>query len=199
MKYFARSGASSSASPWPLLRHELEDEHCGDEPVVGVKVVAEIVMPRHLAAEHRVLLPHTLLEKGVADAVHERSAVIPGNRVLHRVAGPEVVDDRRAALLEQERLGQQRRHEIAGDELAVPVDEEAPVGVAVPGNPDVGALRDDPFDNVLSVLLDERVGLVVREGPVNLEAQARRLAGKLRRTASARPGRPCRCPHRAPR
>ena len=51
-------------------------------------------------------------------------------------------------MLEQERLGQQRRHEIAGDELAGAVDEEAAIGVAVPRDPDVGALGQDAPDDV---------------------------------------------------
>ena len=78
----------------------------------------------------------------------------------------------------QERLGEQRRHEVAGDELAGAVDEEAAVGVAVPGDADVGLLRDDALDDVAAVLFDERVGLVVRERAVDLEAQRRRPAGQ---------------------
>ena len=47
-------------------------------------------------------------------------------------------------MLQQERLGEQRRDEVAGDELAGAVDEEAAVGVAVPGDADVGLLGDRP-------------------------------------------------------
>ena len=45
-----------------------------------------------------------------------------------------------AGMLQQKRLGQQRRDEVAGDELAGAVDEEAAVGVAVPGDADVRLL-----------------------------------------------------------
>ena len=81
-------------------------------------------------------------------------------------------------MLDQERLGQQRRDEVAGDELAAAVDEEAAVGVAVPRDADVGLLGDHALDDVAAVLLDERVGLVVRERAVDLEAQPRRPAGQ---------------------
>ena len=69
------------------------------------------------------------------------------------------------------------------------VDEEAAVGVAVPRDADVGLLGDHALDDVDAVLLDERIGLVVREAAVDLEAQPRRLAGQpveqLRRDEAA--------------
>ena len=51
-------------------------------------------------------------------------------------------------MLQQERLGEQRRDEVARDELAGAVDEEAAVGVAVPRDADVGLLRDHALDDV---------------------------------------------------
>ena len=127
------------------------------------------------------------------------SAVPPyfADDVLHRVAGADVVDDLRARVLEQERLGQQRRDEVAGDELAAAVDEEAAVGVAVPRDADVRLLLDHALDDVAAVLLDERVGFVVRERAVHLEAQRASSGRAGARTAAARPGRPCRCRRRA--
>ena len=126
----------------------------------------------------RVGLAHPPLEERVADAVHQRRAAVARDGVLHRVAGAQVVDDRRAGMLQQERLGEQRGDEVAGDELAGAVDEEAAIGVAVPGDADVGLLGDDALDDVAAVLFDERVGLVVRKASVDLEAQARRPAGQ---------------------
>ena len=73
---------------------------------------------------------------------------------------------------------EQRGDEVAGNELAAAVDEEAAVGVAVPGDADVGLLADDLGGDVAAVLLDQRIGFVVREGAVDLEAQLRHLAGK---------------------
>ena len=49
------------------------------------------------------------------------------------------------------------------------VDEEAAVGVAVPGDAEVGLLGDDARADLAAVLLEQRVGLVVGEGAVDLE------------------------------
>ena len=57
------------------------------------------------------------------------------------------------------------------------VDEEAAIGVAVPGDADVGLLGDHALDDVAAVLFDERVGLVVGEAAVHLEAERRQLPG----------------------
>ena len=71
----------------------------------------------------------------------------------------------------QERLGQQRRDEVAGHELAALVDEEAAVGVAVPGDAEIGVLGHDALAYLAAVLLEQRIGLVVGEVPVHLEVQ----------------------------
>ena len=47
-------------------------------------------------------------------------------------------------ILQQERLGEQGGDEVARDELAGAVEEEAAVGVAVPGDPGVGPLARSP-------------------------------------------------------
>ena len=69
--------------------------------------------------------------------------------------------------LRRDGLGQQRRDEVAGDEIAGAVDEEAAVGVAVPGDADVGLLGDDALDDVRAVFFDQRIGFVARKGPVH--------------------------------
>ncbi len=92
-------------------------------------------------------------------------------------------------MLQEKRLGEERRDEVAGDELAGAVDEEAAVGVAVPRDADVGLLGDDALDDVAPVLFDERIRFVVREAAVDLEAEPRRPAGQpieeLRRDQAA--------------
>ena len=98
-------------------------------------------MTGHLASEHGVQLAHAALEERVTDAVHHRLAAVLRRDVLDGIAGAQVVDDGRTGFLQHERLGEQRRHEIARDELAVFVDEEAAIGVAVPGDADFGAGR----------------------------------------------------------
>ncbi len=64
------------------------------------------------------------------------------HRVGNGARGAHVVQDRlapaRSGLVEQ-RLGEQRREEVPVDELAGVVDEEAAVGVPVPGDAQVRA------------------------------------------------------------
>ena len=137
-------------------------------------------MSGDLAAEDRPLLAHAPLEERVPDPVHQRRAAVPVDRILDGIAGADVVDDFRARVAKEKRLGKERRHEVAGNELAGAVDEEAPVGVAVPGDADVGTLTNDPLGDVDPVLLDQRIGLVIGKGPVDLEAQVRRPARQPR-------------------
>ena len=101
-------------------------------------------MARDLAAEDRVLLAHPGLEERVADAVHQCASAGALDDVGDGAAGANVVEDRRLRLLGEHRLGQQRGQEVAVDERARVVDEEAAVGVAVPGDPEVGALARRP-------------------------------------------------------
>ena len=96
----------------------------------------------------------------------------------HRPARPHVVDDLRAGLLLEHGLGEERGHEVAGDELAGVVYEEAAVGVAVEGDSEVGLLFLHLADDELAVLGEKRVRLVVREGAVRLEEAAHRVHGQ---------------------
>ena len=109
-------------------------------------------MRRDLAAEDGVVLAHAVLDVGVADAVHQRDAACALDRLRDGAARAHVVDDLAAALLPEDRLGEQGRDEVAGDEVARVVDEEAAVGVAVVGDPEVGVFRQRLADDELAVL-----------------------------------------------
>ena len=88
------------------------------------------------------------------------------------------------------RVGDQRRDRAGADRLAALVDDEAAVGVAVEGEPDVGAVLDDRPLQVAQVLRLQRVGLVVRERAVELEVQrydVQRQRRAARRRAVAEP------------
>ena len=80
----------------------------------------------------------------------------------------QVVQDRGARLLGQHAGGQHGRGGGAGQAAAGLVDDEHPVGVAVEGQPDVGAHRQDPGLEVALVGRLHRVGRVVRERAVEL-------------------------------
>ena len=132
-------------------------------------------MTGDLARKGGILLAHPRLDEGVADAVHERDSAVALDRFGHGSARSHVVDDLRAWLLLEHALGEQRGHEVAGDELARVVDEEAAVGVAVERDAEVGALVECLRDDELAVLRQQRVRLVVRERAVRVEVAAHRL------------------------
>ncbi len=114
----------------------------------------------------------------MADAAHHRGAPEALDGIPHGPARPNVVDDRAARLLLQHRLGEQRRHEVSGDELAGVVHEEAAVGVTVEGDPEVCSLLLDLGDDELAVLDEERVRLVVGEAAVRFEEAGNSPHGK---------------------
>ena len=136
-------------------------------------------MARDLAAEDRRLVPHPLLDEGVAHAVHQGHAARGAHAVGHRPRGAHVVDDPRPRLAAGEGLAEDRGHEVARHVLPGVVDEEAAVGVPVPGDAQVGPLRPHALDDVAAVLLEQGVGGVVREAPVELEVHPHRLDGQV--------------------
>src|SRR5689334_8977182 len=50
-----------------LLRHQLQNQQRRNEAVVGVEVLAEVIVPRDLAAENRVGFAHPAFEKRMTD------------------------------------------------------------------------------------------------------------------------------------
>ncbi len=169
MKYRSRNGARSSESDCPALGQDLEHHEERDDAGVRLREVAEVVVRGDLAGEEGVLLAHPVLDERVADPVHERDPAGLLDRAGHRPARAHVVDDLRPGLLGEHRPGEQGRDEVARHELPRVVDEEAAVGVAVVGDPEVGALRPRLLDDERAVLGEQRVRLVVRERPVRLE------------------------------
>ena len=148
-------------------------------------------MAGDLAAEDGPLLAHPLLEEGVADPGEGGAAALGGDQVGDGAAGARVVEDRRAGVLRQRRAGEQGADEVAVAELAAVVDEEAAVGVAVPGDPEVGAAGAHPLDDQPPVLLEQRVGLVVGELAVGLEVHLDQVEAELPQDRpDHRPGHP---------
>src|SRR5689334_4751935 len=136
-------------------------------------------MAGDLAREDAIFFAHPPLDERMTDTVHERSTAVPLDDVLHRAARPQVVDDGGAGLLQQKCFGEERRDEITGHELARAVDEEAAVRITVPCDADIRSLTDNLLRDVAAVLLNERIGLVVRKRTVDVETQLRRLARQL--------------------
>ena len=67
-----------------------------------------------------------------------------GDGVGNRPAGPGVIEDHRTGLLLERGAGEQSTDEVTVAEDALGVDEEAAVGVAVPGDRQVRALALAP-------------------------------------------------------
>src|SRR5207253_2169503 len=72
-------------------------------------------------------------------------------------------------LLLEDRLCEQGGDEVARDEVARVVDEEAAVRVSVVGDAEIAAFVARLRDDELAVLGEQRVRLVTREGAVGLE------------------------------
>ncbi len=151
-------------------------------------------MRRDLAREQRVDLSHPLLDEGVTDTVDQRDAPCLLDRPRDGPARADVVDHRRTRLLVEHRAGEERRHEVARDELAGVVDEEAAVGVAVVRDAQVGALGARPLDDERPVLGEQRIRLVVRERAVGIEEAPHdlELRKALEHLRQHRPGHPVR-------
>jgi hypothetical protein len=105
--------------------------------------------------------------KGMVHTVDLGAAAAALNPVSHGARRAHVVQDPR--LLAQDRLGQHGGEEVAGDELTGVVDEEASIGVAVPGDAEVGAGLAHLLDDELAVFRLQRVRLVVWELSVRLQ------------------------------
>ena len=124
-----------------------------------------------LAAEHRSALRHLGLDERMADPGAHRHAAVRRDDLRHGAGGDQVVDDRGARLAGQLPGGDQRGDHRGRDGLAALVHHEAPVGVSVEGEPDVGVVLGHRALQVAQVLRVDGVGLVVRERAVEVEVE----------------------------
>ena len=111
---------------------------------------------------------------------HDRHAA----EALHGVDGvpgeARVVDDARAGLFGEERLGQQADDVVALDERALRVVEEAAVVVAVPGDADIGAGFAQRLERGPAVFFEHGVGHALREVAVRLVPHLDELERQMR-------------------
>ena len=137
-------------------------------------------MRAHFPAIHAVDLAHALFDEGMAGLGLDRLAPqgfddldgIPGEpRIVHHLAA--------AFALEQHR-GEETHDVIPLDELAALIEEETPVEVAVPGEPQVRPVCADRRRRRCAILLDHRVGDAVRETAVGLVVQLDEFEGQPR-------------------
>ncbi len=137
-----------------------------------------------------------MLEEGVADAAKGPIARPPPPRVRHRAARARVIEDHPSGLLLERRAGQQGADEVSGAELSALVDEEAAVGVAVPGDAEVDILAAHPLHDRAAVLLQQRVRPAVGELAARLEVASRSGRSRGARGSGRPSAPPCRCPRR---
>ena len=115
------------------------------------------------------MLAHLRLDDGVAGLGPYGLAALALDELGERLGADGAVEDRRPRLLLQHVLGDEGGRQVAGDGRALLVDDKAAVGVAVEGDPEVGALGDDALLQLLDVLGLYGVRGMVREGAVELE------------------------------
>jgi hypothetical protein len=147
-----------------------------------------------LPAEDRAFLCHDGLDEGVAHPGAYGPAAVFGDEFRHRAGGQEVVDDGGLCLALRLRAGDFAAGHHAGDgrrrdRLALFVDDEAAVGVAVERQADVRAVFDDGGLQVAQVFRLQRVGRVVRERAVQFEVERNDVEGQLRQQRVAQDGR----------
>ncbi len=161
-----------------------EEVHRREHAVVGAPEVAEVVVGGVLASEDRARRRHLVLDERVPDARAHRHGAGTQDRLGHDARGDEVVDDvERAVRLQRAHSLNLTQRDDGRDgrgahRLPALVDDEAPVGVAVEGESEVGAVLDDGPLQIDEVGRLERVGLVVREGAVELEVERDDLDGQ---------------------
>ena len=134
------------------LRQLLEHDQRGDDAGVGPEVLAEVVVRGVLAAEHRVGVGHDLLHERVADAALHRLAAELADHLGHGLRADHVVHDRFAGVAAEHRGGEDRGGGGPGDDLALVVDEDDAIGVAVEREPDRGVLGEHRPPEVGEVL-----------------------------------------------
>src|SRR5487761_1412885 len=155
-----------------------EDMQGGEHASVGAPEVAEVVVTGVLAAEDGVVLGHEGFHVGVTDPGPDRAAAVLADDLDSGGAGDDVVNDHGAGVAGQFAGGDQADDRRGRDRFAVFVDEEAAVGVAVEGQPEVGAGFADLGLAVGQVGWFQRVGFVVGEGAVQFEVQRDDLDGQ---------------------
>ena len=94
-----------------MVAEGLEDHECSDQAAVGPEVVGEVVVTRVLSAEQGTGLGHHLLDERVSDPGAHCGAATLRNDLRHRLRADQVVKDRRAGILDEDRAGHHRRGE----------------------------------------------------------------------------------------
>ncbi len=132
-----------------------------------------------LATEDGVFFGHVRLDERVSDPRAERRAVRLGDDLGNHLGTDQVVHHGSPRMLGQNRPGEECGGERTRHRLGLLVDQEHSIGVAIEGQPDVGADLEHSSLEVSKVLHVERVGRVVRKRAVELGIQEVDLEGQI--------------------
>ena len=157
-----------------------QSNRCIDAVVEAVPVVLEEQVPAHLARQRTAGFKHLGLDQRVAGLPHQWRTAQFGNALEEGARRFDITDDRCTRQRAQHRLGEQTEELVAPDDAALPIDRAEPVAVAVEGQPHVGTVLGDGSFEVGEVVLLGRVGVVIREGAVDIGEQQHVLAGQPR-------------------
>src|SRR5215213_7326613 len=122
-----------------------------------------------LPAEGRVVLSHLRLDNGVARLGPYGLPALALNELGEGLRANRTVQYGRARLFLQHVLRYEGGRQVTRDGRTFLVDNEAAVGVAIEGYPEVGTLCDHALLEFPDVLGFDRVGWMVGEGAVELE------------------------------
>ncbi len=153
--------------------------------------VGEEHVPAHLPREERAFFLHLRLDERVPRLPHDGLPAVLRDVGVERRRALHLAEHLGARVLAQHAAREEDQQLVAPHDVAVLVDGAEAIPVAVPRDPDVGPDRLHPRLERLQVLGHGRIGVVVRERPVDVAEQRirRKTKGPQRRDAE-RPGRP---------
>ena len=119
---------------------DLDDLARGQDAVVdAVVVLGEEHVAAHLAAEQDVIVAHLALQVRVAGLPHDGHAAVLPDVVDERLRGLHVEDDLGAGMPGEQIAGEQDQDQVGLVALTALVDDPDAIGVAVVGDPEIGA------------------------------------------------------------
>ena len=153
-----------------------------------------------LEADQRLLLVRVALHVGMAGLPVERArAVGLEHRIGHEQAGRFHVGDEHGVGVPRGEIARQHHADLVGEDLvALVVDHAAAVAVAVEAEADVGLVGQHRLAHGVQHLHVFGIGVVAREGVVELAVERHHLAADALPAPAARRRPPCRCRRRPP-
>src|SRR5512133_2489393 len=142
-----------------------------DAVVEAEPAVAEEDVTAHLAGQQRLLLLHLRLDEAVPRLPHDPAAALRRDVVVEGEGALHLADDRGPRHLGQQGPREQDHDLVAPEHGPLLVHRAHAVRVAVVRDTDVGLHLAHLRLQVLEVLLDRRIGVVVREPAVHLDEE----------------------------